>query len=62
MSKCGYESPKTRAVPCRNTICPKCETPLCGVELKIIGDLMSFIEIKNVTKTFNEVNILKTLT
>ncbi len=28
--KCGYESPKTRAVPCKNTICPKCETPLCG--------------------------------
>ena len=30
--KCGYESPKTRAVPCRNTICPKCQTPLCGSE------------------------------
>ena len=29
---CGYESPKTRAVPCKNTICPKCETPLCGSE------------------------------
>jgi len=29
---CGYESPKTRAVPCRNTKCPKCETPLCGAE------------------------------
>lgn len=27
---CGYESPKTQAVPCKNTICPKCETPLCG--------------------------------
>ncbi len=27
---CGYEFPKTRAVPCRNTKCPKCETPLCG--------------------------------
>ncbi len=27
---CGYESPKTRAVPCKNTICPKCQTPLCG--------------------------------
>jgi predicted DNA-binding protein (UPF0251 family) len=27
---CGYESPKTRAVPCKNTICPECETPLCG--------------------------------
>jgi uncharacterized protein len=29
---CGYESPKIRAVPCRNTKCPKCETPLCGSE------------------------------
>ena len=29
---CGYESPKTRAVPCKNTICPKCQTPLCGSE------------------------------
>jgi uncharacterized protein len=28
---CGYESPKTQAVPCSNTKCPKCETPLCGV-------------------------------
>jgi len=28
--KCGYEHPKTRAVPCRNTKCPVCETPLCG--------------------------------
>ncbi|MGZ7043307.1 MAG: DUF134 domain-containing protein [Methanobacterium sp.] len=27
---CGYESPKTRAVPCKNTLCPECETPLCG--------------------------------
>jgi len=27
---CGYESPKTRTIPCKNTICPKCETPLCG--------------------------------
>jgi len=27
---CGYESPKTQAVPCKNTICPECETPLCG--------------------------------
>ena len=31
---CGFESPKTRAVPCRNTICPKCQTPLCGSENK----------------------------
>ncbi len=30
--ECGYESPKTRAVPCRNTKCPECETPLCGAE------------------------------
>jgi uncharacterized protein len=29
---CGYESPKTRAVPCKNTLCPKCQTPLCGSE------------------------------
>jgi len=28
--ECGYESPKTRGVPCRNTKCPECETPLCG--------------------------------
>nr|WP_319374178.1 DUF134 domain-containing protein [uncultured Methanobacterium sp.] len=27
---CGYESPKTRGVPCSNTKCPECETPLCG--------------------------------
>lgn len=27
---CGYESPKTQRVPCSNTKCPKCETPLCG--------------------------------
>jgi predicted Zn-ribbon and HTH transcriptional regulator len=29
---CGYESPKTQAVPCRNTKCPDCETPLCGAD------------------------------
>lgn len=29
---CGYESPKTRAVPCRNTKCPECETLLCGAD------------------------------
>jgi predicted DNA-binding protein (UPF0251 family) len=28
--ECGFEYPKTRAVPCRNTKCPKCDTPLCG--------------------------------
>jgi uncharacterized protein len=30
--ECGYESPKTRTVPCKNIICPKCETPLCGAD------------------------------
>jgi uncharacterized protein len=30
--KCGYEAPKTQAVPCRNNKCPKCETPLCGAD------------------------------
>ncbi len=30
--ECGYESPKTRGVPCKNTKCPQCETPLCGSE------------------------------
>ncbi|MDY9924497.1 hypothetical protein [Methanobacterium sp.] len=29
---CGYESPKTRGVPCRNQKCPKCDTPLCGAD------------------------------
>jgi uncharacterized protein len=29
---CGYESPKTQGIPCRNTKCPKCETPLCGTD------------------------------
>ncbi len=29
---CGYEHPKTRSVPCKNTKCPVCETPLCGSE------------------------------
>lgn len=28
--ECGYEHPKTKAVPCKNTKCPKCEIPLCG--------------------------------
>jgi predicted DNA-binding protein (UPF0251 family) len=32
---CGYESPKTRMVPCSNTKCPECETPLCGSEQKL---------------------------
>jgi predicted DNA-binding protein (UPF0251 family) len=29
---CGHEAPKTRAVPCKNTKCPECETPLCGAD------------------------------
>lgn len=29
---CGYESPKTLRVPCKNNKCPKCETPLCGAD------------------------------
>jgi uncharacterized protein len=29
---CGYEAPKTQGVPCRNTKCPECETPLCGAD------------------------------
>ncbi|NYB51430.1 MAG: DUF134 domain-containing protein [Methanobacteriaceae archaeon] len=28
--ECGYESPKTPGVPCRETKCPKCGIPLCG--------------------------------
>jgi uncharacterized protein len=31
-SKCGYEAPKTRAVPCRNDKCPECGAPLCGAD------------------------------
>lgn len=31
-SKCGYESPKTRGVPCRNDKCPECGAPLCGAD------------------------------
>lgn len=27
---CGYTMPKTRGVPCFNTRCPECGTPLCG--------------------------------
>lgn len=27
---CGFESPKKRGVPCRNTKCPECNMPLCG--------------------------------
>ncbi|MCK9151558.1 DUF134 domain-containing protein [Methanobacterium alcaliphilum] len=30
--ECGYESSKTRGVPCKNTKCPECETPLCGAD------------------------------
>ncbi len=29
-TECGYESPKTPGVPCRDTKCPKCGIPLCG--------------------------------
>lgn len=29
---CGYESPKTLKMPCKNIKCPQCETPLCGVD------------------------------
>lgn len=28
---CGYESPKKTSVPCSDSKCPECETPLCGV-------------------------------
>jgi hypothetical protein len=28
--KCGYETTKTRGVPCRSIKCPKCGTPLIG--------------------------------
>lgn len=31
-TKCGYESPKTPGVPCRDTKCPKCGLPLCGAD------------------------------
>jgi predicted DNA-binding protein (UPF0251 family) len=30
--ECGFEYPKTKAVPCKNTKCPQCETPLCGAD------------------------------
>lgn len=30
--ECGYEHPKTMAVPCRNIKCPECDTPLCGAD------------------------------
>jgi predicted DNA-binding protein (UPF0251 family) len=31
-TQCGYESPKTPGVPCRNTKCPECGTQLCGAD------------------------------
>ncbi len=31
-TQCGYESPKTPGIPCRNTECPQCGTPLCGAD------------------------------
>ena len=30
--QCGYETPKTRGVPCRNDKCPECGAPLCGAD------------------------------
>lgn len=30
--QCGYETPKTQGVPCRNDKCPECGTPLCGAD------------------------------
>jgi uncharacterized protein len=30
--QCGYESPKTPGVPCRNDKCPECGAPLCGAD------------------------------
>ena len=29
---CGHEAPKIQRIPCRNTKCPICETPLCGAD------------------------------
>jgi predicted Zn-ribbon and HTH transcriptional regulator len=31
-NQCGYESPKTPGVPCRNTKCPECGGMLCGAD------------------------------
>lgn len=31
-TQCGYESPKTRGVPCRYLKCPECGAPLCGAD------------------------------
>ena len=31
-TQCGYESPKTPGVPCRNFKCPECGAPLCGAD------------------------------
>ncbi|MDD1764005.1 MAG: hypothetical protein LUQ70_04760 [Methanobacteriaceae archaeon] len=31
-NQCGYESPKTPGVPCRNDKCPECGGALCGAE------------------------------
>jgi len=30
--QCGYETPKTQGMPCRNDKCPECGTPLCGAD------------------------------
>jgi predicted Zn-ribbon and HTH transcriptional regulator len=29
-NQCGYESPKTPGIPCRNDKCPECGGILCG--------------------------------
>jgi uncharacterized protein len=31
-NQCGYESPKTPGVPCRNDKCPECGGVLCGAD------------------------------
>ena len=29
--KCGYKESHKRGVPCLRETCPKCKTPMCGV-------------------------------
>lgn len=31
-NQCGYETPKTPGVPCRNDKCPECGGVLCGAD------------------------------
>lgn len=31
-TQCGFESPKTQGVPCRNSACPECGAQLCGAD------------------------------